>query len=148
MGDWVDLATHPLFHALAIKFGGSELVHLDLGDWLTFYAMVFAVGDFTGGNLILAEMDRSIPIPPRAAALFNARKMAHHVGHFEGTRLVLTGFIDKATAVHAGIAERKFWDLEGAPWENWARKRATGYLTLSKIKDKDKRHRRKKAMGL
>lgn len=109
----------PLFNVFAFKFGSSEIPHVDQGDSWQTYAIVYTAGDFTGGEFVAATIDFHIPIPGGSILLVNARKLIHKTAPFDGTRFVVTGFIDFLTAKHAGVMHHKFMDLDDEAFTIW-----------------------------
>ncbi|KAJ7638944.1 hypothetical protein FB45DRAFT_904332 [Roridomyces roridus] len=85
----------PLFYTMAVKEGSSEKVHIDWNDSMQKYAIVFCVGDYTGADFCVPQLDVRVPFPPRAAMAVQTRLLAHCatvVG--SGRRLVFTCFTD------------------------------------------------------
>ncbi|KAJ7331533.1 hypothetical protein DFH08DRAFT_649034, partial [Mycena albidolilacea] len=83
-----------LFFTIAVKEGSSEVLHVDWNDNLHTYAIIFAVGDYTGGEFCVPQIGHRIPLRPGAVLVARTRLLAHcsHVGC--GRRLVFTCFTD------------------------------------------------------
>ena len=93
----------PLFGTIAIKRGGSENVHVDVGDHKATLAIVAVFGNFTGGELCLPQTGDKVPLQPGQVIAFRAGQLAHFTAPVEGTRMVITGFTDHLTGLHARI---------------------------------------------
>lgn len=106
---------------MAFKQGGSEIQHLDFGDFQNLLAIIIVLGDFNGGDFKLPQAKVSIPLPSGTVLMVAARDLIHSTGPFEGNRLVITGFIDKNTALHAGIREPEFKQLSFEEYKIWLR---------------------------
>ncbi|KAJ7710308.1 hypothetical protein B0H14DRAFT_2646063 [Mycena olivaceomarginata] len=83
-----------LFFTIAVKEGSSEVLHVDWNDNLHMYTIIFAVGDYTGGEFCIPQIGYRIPLRPGAVLAVRTRLLAHctHVG--SGRRLVFTCFTD------------------------------------------------------
>ncbi|VDC03550.1 unnamed protein product [Peniophora sp. CBMAI 1063] len=89
------------FHAIAIKDGSSDLLHIDMHDGLM--AFIIALGDWLEeGYLVIPQLGVKFRIPPRSAFGFLASLLAHFttppVG---GRRIVITCFTDRFLLKHA-----------------------------------------------
>lgn len=128
----------PLLNVFAMRYGGSEVSHLDLGDAMDLYALVVVLGDFEAGDFLLPHLRLRIPLPRRSVLLVSARKLVHHTADWTGKRFVITGFVDYNTALHAGIKEDEFWDLEGEELVKWLRARVDTQLQKVRAKEAEK----------
>ncbi|KAG9041304.1 hypothetical protein FS837_012424 [Tulasnella sp. UAMH 9824] len=109
----------PLFSVFAMKYGGSEISHLDLGDVPGLYAIIVVLDDFQGGDFCLPHLGYCIPLHRRSVLLVDARWLVHSTGSWTGFRFVITGFIDYNTAFHAGIKTAEFFELSDEEFELW-----------------------------
>jgi hypothetical protein len=90
------------FFAVAVKEGGSGLVHIDWHDCHAIWAFVFAVGDWEGGEFCAPELGIKIPIRPGQVFAVLARVVAHFSAPVtQGRRIVFTCFTDSLTVLHA-----------------------------------------------
>ncbi|KAJ7817680.1 hypothetical protein B0H14DRAFT_2373847, partial [Mycena olivaceomarginata] len=83
-----------LFFTIAVKEGSSEVLHVDWNDNLHTYAIIFAIGDYTGGEFCVPQIGHHIPLRPGAVLAARTRLLAHcsHIGC--GRHLVFTCFTD------------------------------------------------------
>ncbi|KAG2063698.1 hypothetical protein BDR04DRAFT_953995, partial [Suillus decipiens] len=89
------------FFAVAVKEGGSGLVHIDWHDSHAIWAFVFAVGDWEGGEFCAPELGIKIPIRPGQVFAVLARVLAHFSAPVtQGRRIVFTCFTDRLTMLH------------------------------------------------
>ncbi|KAG2062999.1 hypothetical protein BDR04DRAFT_1039401, partial [Suillus decipiens] len=90
------------FFAVAVKEGGSGLVHIDWHDSHAIWAFVFAVGDWEGGEFCAPELGIKIPIRPGQVFAVLARVLAHFSAPVtQGHQIVFTCFTDSLTMLHA-----------------------------------------------
>ncbi|KAG1722284.1 uncharacterized protein EDB91DRAFT_1063976, partial [Suillus paluster] len=90
------------FFSVAVKEGGSGLVHLDWNNSKVIWCFVFAVGNWEGWEFCTPQLGIKIPIQP--GQVFAV--LAHMVAHFSapvtnGHRIVFTCFTDKLAFSHA-----------------------------------------------
>lgn len=91
-----------VFFTMAIKVGGSEIIHLDWSDHPDTYAWVILVGEgWLNGELCIPQLGRKIPTAPGQIIAFMSRKLAHFTGPHKGFRLVFTCFTDCWVMNHA-----------------------------------------------
>ncbi|KAJ7717332.1 hypothetical protein B0H16DRAFT_1799337 [Mycena metata] len=74
-----------LFTTMAVKEGGSERIHIDWNDNLHKYALIFAAGDWEGGEFCIPQLGIRIPLRPGQVLAVRTRLLAHctaadHVG--------------------------------------------------------------------
>ncbi|KAG1779877.1 hypothetical protein EV702DRAFT_965198 [Suillus placidus] len=90
------------FFAVAVKEGGSGLVHIDWHDCHAIWAFVFAVGDWEGGEFCTPQLGIKIPIRPGQVFAVLARVVAHCSAPVtQGRRIVFACFTDNLTVLHA-----------------------------------------------
>lgn len=92
-----------LFFTIAIKEGGSQIIHIDWTDHPWVYAWIILAGEgWEGGELCLPQLGRKIPTSPGQVIAFTARTLAHFsAAHRNGRRVVFTGFTDYWIMSHA-----------------------------------------------
>ncbi|KAG8925824.1 hypothetical protein FRC01_009637 [Tulasnella sp. 417] len=113
----------PLFNVFAMKYGGSEISHLDLGDVPGLYAIIVVLDNFQGGDFCLPHLGYRIPLHRRSVLLVDARRLVHSTAPWTGFRFVITGFIDYNTALHAGIKTEEFFDFDDKEFTSWTQGR-------------------------
>ena len=90
-----------LFHCLAVKKGGAGEIHIDWHDDPRVPAVIFALGNWTGGSLRIPQLGVEVPIRPYQVFLVLARVVAHCTAPItEGERLVFVGFADRFLLKH------------------------------------------------
>jgi hypothetical protein len=92
------------FFTIAVKEGGSEIVHIDWSDGRNTMTWVFAVGDWEGGEFVAPQLGIRVPIVP--GHLFGV--MSRTVAHFttpitSGQRVVFTCFTDQNLWAHTDL---------------------------------------------
>lgn len=89
------------FHAIAIKDGSSDLLHIDMHDELM--AFILALGEWLSeGYLVLPQLGVKFRIPPGSAFGFLASRLAHFTtSPIGGRRIVITCFTDRFLLRHA-----------------------------------------------
>lgn len=60
---------------------------------------MLALGDFTGGDVVLPSLKRRIPMPPGTLVFIRARLLEHYIAPFEGHRYGMVCFF------HEGVLE-------------------------------------------
>ncbi|KAF8574007.1 hypothetical protein K439DRAFT_1245508, partial [Ramaria rubella] len=85
-----------LFFTLAVKEGGSQILHLDWLDHPWTYAWVIFLGEgWEGGELCLPQLGRKIPTHPGQVIAFTGCTLAHFAApHKNSRRLVCTRYSD------------------------------------------------------
>jgi hypothetical protein len=94
-------ARHNLHPLCGIWFGvainqlvtGSTGTHLDFGDWG--YNCVVPWGQYTGGGLVLWQLEMIVELEPGDAFFFMGLLIAHNVGEIEGVRNSIDLFCHK-----------------------------------------------------
>ena len=100
LGDRPSLDFKGAFFCLAIKEGGSSMLHLDFHDYKLGWAWVWCVGDFVEGELCLPQLGIKIPLVPGQMIAFMAWSLAHCSAPISGRRIVFTGFCDSFLMTH------------------------------------------------
>jgi hypothetical protein len=77
-----------------VKEGSSEVLHVDWNDNLNGYAIIFGVGDYTGGEFCIPQLGYRIPLRPGAVLAVRTRLLAHCTHTGSGRRLIFTCFTD------------------------------------------------------
>ncbi|KAF8576769.1 hypothetical protein K439DRAFT_1366328 [Ramaria rubella] len=92
-----------LFFTLAVKEGGSQILHLDWSDHPWTYTWVILLGEgWEGGELCLPQLGRKIPTHPGQVIAFTGHTLAHFAApHKNGRWLVCTGYSDAWVINHA-----------------------------------------------
>lgn len=126
-----------LFTACAVKWGGSEVKHLDHGDHPGLCAWIVVLGDFKAGEFILPHLRLKIPLSSGDLLIVNARSLLHGTGPYTGNRFVITGFIDYNTALHAGIDEDMFWNynITDQQYTAWLKDRIASQIAAAEAKE-------------
>ncbi|KAJ7815265.1 hypothetical protein B0H14DRAFT_2304317, partial [Mycena olivaceomarginata] len=66
-----------LFFTVAVKEGSSEVLHVDWNNNLHTYAIIFCVGDYTGGEFCIPQIGYRIPLRAGAILAVRTRLLAH-----------------------------------------------------------------------
>ncbi|KZV70036.1 hypothetical protein PENSPDRAFT_579879 [Peniophora sp. CONT] len=89
------------FHAIAVKKGSSNKLHIDMFDGLMAWLIVLGLWD-EGGYLVIPQLGTKFRIPPRSAFGFLATRLAHFATPpTEGDRVVITCYTDCFLLNHA-----------------------------------------------
>ncbi|KAJ7016280.1 hypothetical protein C8F04DRAFT_1281994 [Mycena alexandri] len=90
-----------LFTTMAVKEGGSERIHIDWNDNLHKYALIFAAGDWEGGEFCIPQLGIRIPLRPGQVLAVRTRLLAHCTAPItSGRRLVFTCFTNSLLLEH------------------------------------------------
>ncbi|KAF8163866.1 hypothetical protein K438DRAFT_1479077, partial [Mycena galopus ATCC 62051] len=65
------------FTTVACKLGSSERIHIDWNDAIERYAIIFAAGNYTGGDFCLPQLNMRIPLGPGSVLVVRTRLLAH-----------------------------------------------------------------------
>jgi hypothetical protein len=93
------LSSRPLlrqraWHCLAFRQGHAHVEHIDLNDDLHQFTIIFVLGNFTGGDLILPQLRIRIPLKPGQILFLRTRYVVHYASDYQGIRYIFSGFMD------------------------------------------------------
>jgi hypothetical protein len=89
------------FYTLAIKDGASEIYHLDLKDHLYSWTFIVLIGDWTGGELYIPQIDRKVPVRQGQVIAIMTRLLVHCTAPItSGQRTVFTCFSNAVLMKH------------------------------------------------
>lgn len=88
------------FFTIAVKEGGSEIIHIDWNDNLHKFALIFAAGDWEGGEFCIPQLGVRIPLRPGQVIAVRTRLLAHCSAPILGRRIVFTCFTDSTLLEH------------------------------------------------
>ena len=104
------MAEHPAlnfngaFFTVAVKEGGSEILHLDWSDGKKTITWVFAVGDWKGCEFVAPQLGVRVPIVPGHLFRVLSRTLAHFTTPItSGRRVVFTCFTDQNLWAHTDL---------------------------------------------
>lgn len=119
---------------MAISDGGATIDHIDLGDAKFVWTCVVPLMEFLGGEFVCEQLDARFALPPGSALMVAARDLIHRSGTVaSGHRRIITGFIDRNLALHAGFGRAEFsWEWDR--WEKWV-----DHATALRVSDFGKR---------
>lgn len=93
----------PVAFSVAVKEGGSELLHADFSDDFSHFSYVFAVGDWTGGAWSAPQTKQSYPIVRGDVLAARTHLLAHCSQPLQGRRFVFTLFTEKNLLKHMNL---------------------------------------------
>lgn len=109
-----------VFFAMAVKEGGSELMHIDWGDSKFTMALITSVGGLPV-YLCLPQIKVKIPLYPGQVLAVASRVLSHFAAHIETVntddsvpkqrRVVVVGFCDRDS-----IARSMDWEMKEFSW--------------------------------
>ncbi|KAJ7020270.1 hypothetical protein C8F04DRAFT_1275325 [Mycena alexandri] len=89
------------FFTVAVKEGGSERIHIDWNNNLHKFALIFAAGDWEGGEFCIPQLGIRIPLRPGQVIAVRTRLLAHCTAPImSGRRVVFTCFTDSFLLEH------------------------------------------------
>ena len=92
------------FFTVAVKEGGSEILHLDWSDGRKTMTWVFAVGDWKGCEFVAPQLGVRVPIVPGHLFGVMSRTLAHFTTPItSGRRVVFTCFTDQNLWAHTDL---------------------------------------------
>lgn len=95
---WVDLG--PACFCVAIKEGGSPILHYDKqdADWIPTWTM--GLGNFKSADMLFPQLKLRVPYGPGQALAALTNALVHGAGPFSGRRVALTMFISRNLVRH------------------------------------------------
>jgi hypothetical protein len=89
------------FYTVAIKDGASEFYHIDLKDALFSWTFIVLIGNWSGGELCIPQIDRKIPVRQGQVIAIMTRLLVHCTAPIiSGHRTVFTCFTNSVLMKH------------------------------------------------
>ncbi|KAI5825013.1 hypothetical protein K523DRAFT_251954 [Schizophyllum commune Tattone D] len=87
-----------LLHGRVVLFNRKTPAHTDRQDPMRGWAVLVALGDFSGGDVCLPDLKATLRLHPGDAIFLRGRALKHAIGDWdEGQRISIAHFTHKST---------------------------------------------------